>query len=100
MALGVWAHERVNQVEGGRMGVTLSAEAEPMGSWANMSSRLVSLNVGTAGPVPYPITPISAPGLPGIRSGGGERGGEAAEFQAEPLPAPWACQPLICSMFL
>lgn len=22
---------------------------------------------------------------------------EAAELQAEPLPAPWACQPLICS---
>lgn len=75
VALGVWAHERVNQVEGGRMGVTLSAEAEPMGSWANMSSRLVSLNVGTAGPVPYPITPISAPRAPWNQVRGWGKGG-------------------------
>lgn len=82
------------------MGVTLSVEAEPRGRRTDASSELVFLSVEAAGTTSYLITPISAI-LGSLKSGQGVgKGGEAAELQAGPLPAPWACQPLICSMFL
>lgn len=48
-------------------------------------------------PVPCLITPSLSSRAPSNQVRVWGRGKEATELQAGPLPAPWACQPLICS---
>lgn len=60
--------------------------------WTNASFQLASLEVEAASPTTYLTTRFVSRDSQ-IRP----ESKEAAELQAEPLPAPWACQPLICS---
>lgn len=60
--------------------------------WTNASFQLASLDVEAASPTTYLTTRFVSRDSQ-IRP----ESKEAAELQAEPLPAPWACQPLICS---